>query len=816
MSSARVQRKILFFIFSLVISVKNVGTTDQVNCSRYFKGNRASISCANAGLDEFPENITELVQHLDLSGNNLKYIPEDIGRLVELKYLNLARNKLKGLPDQFGELWKLERLDLSQNDIHDVAGGIGVITRLPNLRILYLKENPISSLEDLANVAVRAVDASYCSIKNITNVSLLGLPELVSLNLAGNPLKTLQDIQNDKLKWLDLSSCRLNYLVPDTFKGLPALEHLKISNNPTLVYSTRKETLKHNVLKRLDASGCNLDRPGLHGLPSLTHVTLSRNVIRFLPDRIFGKNPAVIDLNLSGNGLARVNASSFVGMPRLEQLDLSGNNLETLPTVAFRDNVELNTLNLSYNDIRNFPRRLSTSVVNLDLSANLIEEVPRDSLTNMWRISGLDLSRNRLERFETGVESKTLTTLDLEGNRLTRLSNESFDNLPMLRKLDLSGNRLTEGFPWEIFTHNQELKKIHLHDNPWRCDCDQLLPTYLYLIQTPRKTNLLTLICHSPSNVSGYTWATACGKVWTQNPEDQLTNNKSFAIVMLGVLVAFFAFGSAVSIGHTVKTKRRQAELRVREAERAEARERLILHRRSRELEAELNRQEQHQPRINPAELLGPPTYEEAVEMPRIGRSLDTLNDISTEGLGHSQPSLSQNAWERKKRMQRKRPPKRARSENDLLSRRDERAKRPDRIIKNVRSTSSPRRSTSKSSISQSIITKKEDSRRQSESEDPASDANDTWKRTRSRPSINKKKKIVSMRRNGNSSDDEDSDRKSMLKVVKAAENDEKIRVMELPREPRSGTYRPPPSPSPVSSPEASDPSHVVSRSRLV
>lgn len=102
------------------------------------------------------------VQHLDLSGNNLRVIPGEIGHLVELMYLNLARNNLTMLPEEFGELWKLEKLDLSHNNFREVAGGLGVVTRLPSLRILYIKQNPISSLEDLANVAVRAIDASYC------------------------------------------------------------------------------------------------------------------------------------------------------------------------------------------------------------------------------------------------------------------------------------------------------------------------------------------------------------------------------------------------------------------------------------------------------------------------------------------------------------------------------------------------------------------------------------------------------------------------------------------------------------------------------
>ncbi|XP_011302168.1 toll-like receptor 13 isoform X2 [Fopius arisanus] len=572
-------KEILFLIFGLVWSFNDAVSMDQVNYSKCFERNRTSFFCPDSQLHEFPENITKSIQYLDLTGNYLKIIPSDIGRFVELKYLNLGRNLLTGLPDNFKELCKLERLDLSNNDIHDITAGIGVITKLPNLRILNIKGNSITSLENLASEVVRAVDASHCSITNMTNTSLLGLPDLRSLTLAGNPLKTLQDIQSEKLKWLDLSTCRLNYLVADTFKKLPALEYLKLSHNPKLVYSTRKETLKHSSLKKLDASGCNLDRPGIHGLPSLTHVTLSHNMIHFLPDYIFVKNGALIHLNLSFNGLLRINACSLIGMPKLAHLDLSGNHLENISASAFRDNIELKSLNISHNGMRNFPR-LVASVVNLDLSTNLIEYIPRDSLRNMWRIDSLILSGNRLERFETGMASRTLKTLILKENGILRLSTGSLENLPMLRNIDLSGNRLTEGFQSEVFSRNPELNSIELHNNPWHCDCNQLLPIYLYLTQSPMKRTLRTLMCHSPNDKSGYLWTTACNQYWTQSPGKRFESNRSFVIVVLGVFLAFLVFASTISIGHTVKTRRRQAELRVREAERAEARERLLLHRR--------------------------------------------------------------------------------------------------------------------------------------------------------------------------------------------------------------------------------------------
>lgn len=52
---------ILLLVYCLGICIKNGGATDPANCSRYFKGNRTAVSCANSGLDEFPQNLTELV-----------------------------------------------------------------------------------------------------------------------------------------------------------------------------------------------------------------------------------------------------------------------------------------------------------------------------------------------------------------------------------------------------------------------------------------------------------------------------------------------------------------------------------------------------------------------------------------------------------------------------------------------------------------------------------------------------------------------------------------------------------------------------------
>jgi len=207
-------------------------------------------------------------------------------------------------------------------------------------------------------------------------------------------------------------------------------------------YVCRHSTLQHPKLKKLDISRCNLDRPGIHGFPSLTHVYLSHNTIRILPDRIFAKNKQLMHLSLNANNLEQLNVSTFDGLMKLQMLDLSANNLEDVHTMTFQENIDLRLLNLSYNSLHRFPE-LSSLVTSLDLSFNLISRFNANSLENMSRIRSLNLRNNQLQLIPPGLESKTLKVLDVQRNRLVELYNNSFVNLPSLQKIDLSGMCLT-------------------------------------------------------------------------------------------------------------------------------------------------------------------------------------------------------------------------------------------------------------------------------------------------------------------------------------------------------------------------------------
>lgn len=83
------------------------------------------------------------VKHLNLSGQKLKKIPQEVFEFPNLKTLDLSRNKLTILPAEIGLLLKLEELDVTSNKIEDMPKEIGKLNRL---RILKFRNNKLYSL----------------------------------------------------------------------------------------------------------------------------------------------------------------------------------------------------------------------------------------------------------------------------------------------------------------------------------------------------------------------------------------------------------------------------------------------------------------------------------------------------------------------------------------------------------------------------------------------------------------------------------------------------------------------------------------------
>ncbi len=94
---------------------------------------------------------------LDLSDNQLKALPPEIGRLKSLRRLDLSRNQLTTLPPELGKLTALEELTLSGNPLVSLHPAIG---RLTSLRRLDIEDTTLKSFPDEMGRLTRLVTFS--------------------------------------------------------------------------------------------------------------------------------------------------------------------------------------------------------------------------------------------------------------------------------------------------------------------------------------------------------------------------------------------------------------------------------------------------------------------------------------------------------------------------------------------------------------------------------------------------------------------------------------------------------------------------------
>lgn len=164
----------------------------------------------SGGLTHFPReimNLADTLEILDLSGNALSELPDDLARLSKLRIVFCSDNKFTELPDVLGSCPELSMIGFKTNRIRKVSA-----KALPRpLRWLILTDNEIEALPD--------------QIGNCTR--------LQKLMLAGNHLQTLpESLANCKrLELLRIAANRLNEL-PLWLFSLPRLSWLAYSGNP--------------------------------------------------------------------------------------------------------------------------------------------------------------------------------------------------------------------------------------------------------------------------------------------------------------------------------------------------------------------------------------------------------------------------------------------------------------------------------------------------------------------------------------------------------------------------------------------------------
>ncbi len=127
----------------------------------------------------------QCLQHLDLSRNQLTYLPPALCQLAQLQSLVVNNNKLVSLPEEIGELTNLMQLDVSCNEIAHLPVQIG---DLSNLKHLNLRRNHLQEVSvELTYLQLSFLDLSSNRIVTLP-VELRFMLTLVELCLSENPL----------------------------------------------------------------------------------------------------------------------------------------------------------------------------------------------------------------------------------------------------------------------------------------------------------------------------------------------------------------------------------------------------------------------------------------------------------------------------------------------------------------------------------------------------------------------------------------------------------------------------------------------------
>jgi hypothetical protein len=182
-------------------------TLEQLRAGALQGAQRLRLAC---GLTEFPHeifNLADTLEILDLTGNALSSLPDDLSRLTKLRIIFCSNNLFTELPAALGACPALSMVGFKANRIRSVP-----TASLPaQLRWLVLTDNEIEELP--AELGRRAL--------------------LQKLMLAGNRLRALPAEMADlhRLELLRISANRLTEL-PAWLPALPRLTWLAYAGNP--------------------------------------------------------------------------------------------------------------------------------------------------------------------------------------------------------------------------------------------------------------------------------------------------------------------------------------------------------------------------------------------------------------------------------------------------------------------------------------------------------------------------------------------------------------------------------------------------------
>ncbi|XP_062557497.1 chaoptin [Armigeres subalbatus] len=334
------------------------------------------------------------------------------------------------------------------------------------------------NIEAVGNNSQYGFIAVDCERTSLTGGFPAGLP-VISLSHKSSGLTAIPDLSmlNAAIRRLDFSNNGIRSLPDKAFSGVG--EHiieLRLANNlmgdnlNPIFSTTELQTLKN--LKILDLSGNQLmalDEGIFVGCRKLQDIQLDGNKLSDIPATSFKDLPALRLISLRNNLIENVSAESFEFSNKLERIDLRYNRIHMLKANAFSSLPTMKELLLAGNLISVVDERAfmgADSIQKLDLSDNLIAEFPTAALGSIESLKVLNLSLNNIDKLESKhlQQSKNLQILDISRNVIASVLPGTFREQTLLKYLDLSLNSLRT-IEDDAFEGLDNLQTLILRDN---------------------------------------------------------------------------------------------------------------------------------------------------------------------------------------------------------------------------------------------------------------------------------------------------------------------------------------------------------------
>jgi len=190
---------------------------------------------------------------------------------------------------------------------------------------------------------------------------------------------------------------------------------------------------------------CNCDK-------YLTEIMCLNKSLKFLPEDLPITSQT---LDISNNNIRSINTKTIHQLQQLNTLDISFNELVEYPQPCALSNHNISRLHIRNNKVLDilYDRRNNSNHTNqelclmsnikvLDISNNILTELPENMLLYYPQLYSLNASYNKIKTINGNLGSSNIISLDLSHNYLSNLSPSSFNHLDKLQTLNLSSNIL--------------------------------------------------------------------------------------------------------------------------------------------------------------------------------------------------------------------------------------------------------------------------------------------------------------------------------------------------------------------------------------